>query len=146
MEKFSKEQLETARNAKSSEEIKNLAKENGYDIGDKEADSIYGYLQKHGELQDDELDSISGGGCNDSGDTPKYSVGQEVYIENGLGCWLECVITWVSSTKQTFGLIFKDHEFAYNIKYTVHKKGQTKEGVPESSISTTFHPYNPDLP
>lgn len=76
----------------------------------------------------------------------KYSVGQEVYIENGLGCWLECVITWVSSTKQTFGIIFKDHEFAYNIKYTVHKKGQTKEGVPESSISTTFHPYNPDLP
>lgn len=89
---------------------------------------------------------LASGGCHDSGDTPKYSVGQEVYIENGLGCWLECVITWVSSTKQTFGLIFKDHEFAYNIKYTMHKKGQTKEGVPESSISTTFHPYNPDLP
>lgn len=146
MENMSKEVLGLAKQAKSAQEIKELAKAYGYEIDDKEANSIFEYLHKNGELSEDELNNVSGGGCHDSGDTPKYSVGQNVYYENGLGCWLECVITSVSSTKQSFGVIFKDHEFAYGIRFTVHKKGETKNGIPESSLSTTFHPFNPDLP
>lgn len=146
MDKISKKVLELAKKTKSAEEIKDIAKANGYEIEDKEANCIFEYLHKNGELTEDDLNNVSGGGCHDSGDNPKYSVGQEVYYENGLGCWLQCVITSVSSTKQSFGVIFKDHEFAYNIRFTVHKKGETKNGIPESSLSTTFHPYNPDLP
>lgn len=77
MENINKEIIELAKKANSSKEIKNLAHENGYDIDEREANSIYEYLNKKGELTEEELDNVSSG-CNDSGDTPKYHVGQEV--------------------------------------------------------------------
>lgn len=67
-------------------------------------------------------------------------------MNEGVGYWFQCKITWVSPTKKTFGLIFKDHQFTYNVEYTVYKKGRVREGVAEENISTTFHPFNPDLP
>lgn len=147
MAQFSKEQLELAKKAKSSKQIKDLAKNNGYDIDDKEANSIYEYLQKHGELQDEELTSVSGGGCTyNSGDKPKFSLDQEVFVNEGVGNWFPCVITWVSTEKTTYGLIFKDHEFTYNVRYTTYKTGKIKEGVAEEYLDTETHPVNPHLP
>lgn len=89
---------------------------------------------------------MSGGGCYDSGDTPLYSVGQEAYVYESTGYWFPCKITWVSSTKTTYGLIFKDHQFTYNVEYTVYKKGKIKEGVAEENVDTKAHPFNPNLP
>lgn len=140
MEDIKKELLELAMKAKSSQEIKELAKENGYDIDDREANFIYEYLHKSGELSEDELKNVSGGGCNDSGDTPKFKVSQNVYVNAEVGYWAPCVITWVSTTKKTTGLIFKDHQFTYNIKFTgKYRTNETVDGVMEESLDTYAH-------
>lgn len=146
MESINKEVLESAKKAESYQEIKELAKENGYEIDDREANSIFEYLHKNGELTEEELDNVSGGGCNDSGDTPKYHVGQIVYCEENIGYWYQCQITWVSPTKKTFGLIFKDHMFTYNVIYTKHRKGYVFNNVTESTLSLEPQPWNPKLP
>ena len=40
-----------------------LAKENGYPMDEKEAEFYFGKIHKTGELSDDELDNVAGGGC-----------------------------------------------------------------------------------
>lgn len=60
---FLPEQIEMAKQAKSAEELAELAKENGVDITEDEAREYYEQLNKTGELSDDELDNVSGGGC-----------------------------------------------------------------------------------
>ena len=55
--------LEKAKNAKSVEELIALAKENGLDLTAEEAKTYFAKLNaKEGELSDDELDDVSGGG------------------------------------------------------------------------------------
>ncbi len=54
--------LEKAKNAKVPEELLSLARENGVDLTEKEAESYFARLNsKEGELSDDELDSVAGG-------------------------------------------------------------------------------------
>ena len=77
--KISKELLEKAKTAKSPEELLEMAKVENIEISAEEAAKAFAELNKTGELSDEELDNVSGGGCGDSnksGDTPKYSVGQ----------------------------------------------------------------------
>lgn len=52
-----------AREAKSVEELMTLAKENDIDLTEESAKAYYEKLQKTGEVSDDELDNVSGGGC-----------------------------------------------------------------------------------
>ena len=58
-----------AKNAGSAEEIKALAANEGWRMTDEEAASYFEELKeltgekKTGELSDDELDNVSGGGC-----------------------------------------------------------------------------------
>lgn len=55
--------LEKAKNAKSAEELLSLAKENDIELTDGEAKSYYAKLNaREGELADDDLDAVSGGG------------------------------------------------------------------------------------
>lgn len=61
--KFKKELIEKAKAAKSPEEIIVLAKENGADMTAKEAQTYFDQLNRTGELSDDELNNIAGGGC-----------------------------------------------------------------------------------
>lgn len=49
---------------KTAEELKAFAKEIGYELTDEEAQDYFGKIQKSGELSDDELDLVSGGGCS----------------------------------------------------------------------------------
>ena len=64
-----KEMIAKAKNAGSAEEIKALAAKEGWQMSDEEAAQNFDALQKYlsnqhiGELGDDELDSVSGGGC-----------------------------------------------------------------------------------
>ncbi|MDE5883548.1 MAG: Nif11-like leader peptide family RiPP precursor [Oscillospiraceae bacterium] len=64
---FTLELIEQARQAESPEVILNLAKENGITLTEDEAreyfSELHGQSQKTGELSDDELDNVSGGGC-----------------------------------------------------------------------------------
>ncbi len=58
-----KELLEKARQANSPEELLALAKENGYPLDEEGAKAYFEQLHTVGELSDDELDNVAGGGC-----------------------------------------------------------------------------------
>ena len=60
--KLTPEVLEKAKLAKSPEEILALAKENGAELTEESAKAYFAKLHKSGEVSDDELDSVSGGG------------------------------------------------------------------------------------
>lgn len=57
------ELIEKAKQTKSAEELSALAAENGIKLTGEEANTYFEHLNKTGELSDDELDSVSGGGC-----------------------------------------------------------------------------------
>jgi hypothetical protein len=61
---FTTEQLTAAKTAQSPEELKTLAAENGITLTDEEAKCQFAALHAEGALADEELDSISGGGCS----------------------------------------------------------------------------------
>ena len=60
---FTPEQITKAKAAKSAEELLALAKENGIEISEEEAAKFFADLHKEGELSDDELAGVAGGGC-----------------------------------------------------------------------------------
>ena len=61
---FNTELLEKAKEAKSAEELLSLAKENGVELTEGEAEEYFAQLNKSGELSDEELGNVSGGGCH----------------------------------------------------------------------------------
>lgn len=56
------ELIQKAKEAKSAEELMELAKENGREFTLEQAQEYYDRLHSDGELADDELDNVSGGG------------------------------------------------------------------------------------
>lgn len=61
---MNEELIVKARSAKSAEELLALAKENGTELTAEEANAYFEQLSKSGELSDEELDNVSGGGCH----------------------------------------------------------------------------------
>lgn len=61
--KLTPELIEKARQAKSAEELIARTKENGFELTEDEAKAYFEQLNKSGELSDDELDNVAGGGC-----------------------------------------------------------------------------------
>jgi len=67
MKHFTPEQIEQAKQAKSVEELLALAKELDIELTEEEAKLYFEQLNPaSGELADDELDNVSGGGCETS--------------------------------------------------------------------------------
>ena len=64
---FSKELLTKAKAAPSGEALFALARENGIPMTQEEADAYFTELHKTGELSDDELENVTGGGCRKNG-------------------------------------------------------------------------------
>lgn len=63
--KFTPELIEKAKSAKSTEELIALAKENGIELTEETANTYFNQLNpKTGELADEELDNVAGGGCH----------------------------------------------------------------------------------
>ncbi len=60
------ELMAKARGAKSAEELLALAKENDVEFTEEQANAYFEQMNKTGELSDDELDSVAGGGCHKS--------------------------------------------------------------------------------
>ena len=58
------ELLEKAKQAGTAEEIFSLAKANGVELTEEDAKEYFEQLHKSGELSDEELDSVAGGGCH----------------------------------------------------------------------------------
>ena len=62
------ELIAKAKHAKSPEELLALAKENGIELTEESAQAYFNQLNpKTGELADDELDNVAGGGCHNGG-------------------------------------------------------------------------------
>ena len=71
-----------AREAKSAQEFLSLAKETGVELTEESAKAYYEQIHKKGELADDELDNVAGGGC--------YEIGGDrlvVTLINSCGRW-----------------------------------------------------------
>ena len=60
---LTKEMIAKAKEAKTVEELVVLAKENGIELTFEEAEECFTKLHKSGELADEELDNVAGGGC-----------------------------------------------------------------------------------
>lgn len=75
-----------AKNCKSIDELMALAAENGIALTDEQAAEYYGKLQPPiGELSDDELDNVAGGGCGSSSGA-MYHPGDHVMLKSNLFC------------------------------------------------------------
>lgn len=61
--KIDEEVIAKAKQVNSVEELMALGRENGYPVDEKEAEFYFGKIHKTGELSDDELDNVAGGGC-----------------------------------------------------------------------------------
>ncbi len=64
--KITPELIEKAKQAKTPEELIALAKENGEELTEESAKAYFDQFHKTGELNDDELDNVAGGGCGES--------------------------------------------------------------------------------
>ncbi len=66
--------LKKAKEAKSVEELIEIAKDNGITLSREEAEEHFASLHKNGEIEDDELDSVAGGACHTTYNGKKYTV------------------------------------------------------------------------
>ncbi len=81
MTNFIPELIEKAKNAKTTEELLAMAKENGVELTTEEANAYFAQLNpKSGELSDDELDNVAGGGCGN--EQPTFSSGDRAKLRD----------------------------------------------------------------
>ncbi|MDE6420343.1 MAG: hypothetical protein K2K87_07430 [Lachnospiraceae bacterium] len=73
MMNMNEELMAKARGAKSAEELLALAKENNVELTEEQANAYFEQMNRTGELEDDELDSVAGGGCHNKGVTDFHS-------------------------------------------------------------------------
>ena len=74
--------IEKAKDAKSAEELLEIAKANGVEMTADEAAACFAQLNpKSGELEDDDLDNVSGGTC-----ALRLKVGDAVRVTSGEAC------------------------------------------------------------
>ncbi|MBQ3216065.1 MAG: Nif11-like leader peptide family RiPP precursor [Oscillospiraceae bacterium] len=64
MTNLTPELIEKAKAAQTPEELQALAKENGWEMTEESAQAYFEQLNKSGELSDEELSNVSGGGCH----------------------------------------------------------------------------------
>ena len=87
MKNLTNEIIEKAKAAKSAEELYEIAKANGVEMTTDEANTYFAQLNsKSGELDDNDLDSVAGGGCGDSNNGPDVNRGDMVRITSGETC------------------------------------------------------------
>lgn len=94
MGKVTEEMIAKAKTAKSAEELIAIAKEAGIELNEEEAKVYFEQLNpKSGELSDDELDNVSGGGCKRKGKT---------VVTNGCKCFMGCYENNLSSVRYDY--------------------------------------------
>ena len=112
---ISKELIETAKTAKSAEELLELAKAENIELSAEQAAKAFAELNKTGELSDEELDNVSGGCGRDyepSGETPKFHVGDRLaMVHPVIGRSIAVRVTYVSSVKSCMNGV---NVFTYN--------------------------------
>jgi hypothetical protein len=91
MKNVTPELIAKAKTAQNTEELRSLARTNGVDLTEAEANVYYEQLHASGALSDDELNAVSGGlGCPDDGEEndakAKLIPGKKVRVLNGKIC------------------------------------------------------------
>ena len=88
MKNFNAEMIEKAKTVKSADELLELAKASNVEMTADEAATYFAQLNpKSGELDDDDLDAVAGGGCGGSdNDNPAVGVGDKLQITSGKNC------------------------------------------------------------
>ena len=106
MKNFNAEMIEKAKTVKSAEELLELAKASNVEMTADEAATYFAQLNpKSGELDDDDLDAVAGGGCGGSdNDNPAVGVGDKLQITSGKNC---------SSCGSNMGIAAKHKKGAY---------------------------------
>ena len=120
---LNKELVARAKEAKTPEELMALAKENGIDMTEESAASLFEQLNsKTSELSDSELDNVSGGcgGGYDAGRPhPQFAVGETVlYIHSWLGA------TRITATGKVVKRSYENDGWYYTLK--IHDGSEIK--------------------
>ncbi len=91
--KITPELIETAKKAKSAKELISIAKENGMELDEKQAEAYFSRISANGALSDDELDNVSGGMCTYAGDKKCARCGGKLIAvpRPGGGCDYVCM-------------------------------------------------------
>ena len=126
--KLTREMMEEAKTAKSMQELLEMAKAENIELSAEEAEKAFAELHKTGELSDDELDNVSAG-CYESGDTPKFSVGQHVGVCAGRGHAPARILS--VSDKKHDGWC-RNEQWIYSIKFD--QGGEIRNDVYEDNI------------
>ena len=81
MKNLKPEMIEKAKAAKSAEELFEIAKANNVEMTDDEAKTYFAQLgPKSGELDDNDLDAVAGGGCDG------FIAGKKLQVTSGEAC------------------------------------------------------------
>ena len=126
--KLTREMMEKAKTAKSMQELLEMAKAENIELSAEEAEKAFAELHKTGELSDDELDNVSAG-CYESGDTPKFSVGQHVGVCAGRG---HAPARILSVSDEKHDVWCKNKQWIYSIKFD--QGGEIRNDVYEDNI------------
>ena len=126
--KLTREMMEKAKTAKSMQELLEMAKAENIELSAEEAEKAFEKLNKSGELSDDKLDNVSAG-CYESGDTPKFSVGQHVGVCAGRGHAPARILS--VSDKKHDGWC-RNEQWIYSIKFD--QGGEVRNDVYEDEI------------
>lgn len=68
---YTSEIIEKAKELKTVDELIAFAKQYGEELNCEKAEELFAKLHKTGELSDDELDNVAGGGCGSDSDYEK---------------------------------------------------------------------------
>ena len=111
---ISKELLEKAKQAKTAEELLAMAKAENIELNAEEAAQAFAKMNKNGELSDEELDNVAGGGCPGGATPPKFSVNDRVSHKGSDG-------------KEVYGTVVRIGQEKYYYVYYVVDDGETTE-------------------
>ncbi len=79
---MNEELLKKAKEAKDEKELIEIAEKEGIELREEAASSIFKRLHSEGELSDDDLDSVSGGGCQQKINNHNFTV-----VTSGCSCF-----------------------------------------------------------
>ena len=120
---ISKELIEKAKTAKSAEELLEMAKAENIELTEEEAAQAFAKMNKNGELSDEELDNVAGGGCPGGATPPKFSVNDRVSHKGSDG-------------KEVYGTVVRIGQEKYYYVYYVVDDGETTEKEYDASELT----------
>ncbi len=127
---ISKELIEKAKTAKTAEELLEMAKAEKVELSAEEAAKLFAELNKTGELSDEELGNVDGGGYwssksgHKSGDYPLFCMYQEVIVQSVFSSKKRATIHSVHSERS-------HGEFTYAVQY---ENGEVEDDIYESQM------------